>query len=68
MSDLTPTNQESLEDIKRRAQKDGKKVTVIGQHVCVHPKGIKIPTSAAERKNVDKGKYGKYWVMWAMEW
>ena len=67
MSDLTPTNQESLAGIRRRAKADGKVVTVRGRDVFVHPKSVRIPLDKGDPDD-PKDPYGKYWVMWAMEW
>lgn len=64
MSDNTPTNSESLEMIRKDAKRRGKRVTVIGQDVYVHPKSVRIPYNA----DPDKGIGNRYFVMWVMEW
>jgi hypothetical protein len=71
MSDLTPTNAESLARIKQRAKKDGKAVTVLadahwgmgGMNVYVHPKGLDIRSMSGG----EDGPRSKYRVAWMME-
>lgn len=67
MSDSTPYNEDVLAGIKARAKRKGLSVTVRGHNVFTHPKGVRIPPGRGNPDN-PKDPYGKYWVMWAMEW
>jgi sugar phosphate isomerase/epimerase len=58
MSELTPCNYCSLKTIKRRAEKHGLKVTVIGGTVYAHPPDVTEPA---------KAEGDKYWTAWMME-
>ena len=68
MSDLTPTNEETLQQIKNDAKKDGMKVTTIpgenfglgcGVDCFVHPSGV---TKTELKLNRDK-----YFAAWFMK-
>lgn len=54
MSELTPCNHCTLKRIRRRAEKEGKKVTLVGNRgwttAYVHPKDIDIKTLSAKQR------------------
>ena len=69
MSELTQCNYCSLRQIRQRAKKEGKKVTLLpgwrgGKDVFVHPSRITRKKLLAEQKK-DEGR--KYCVGWLME-
>lgn len=71
MSDLTTCNHCSLAAIRRRAKREGKKITILadatwglgGVNVYVHPRNVDVKKLTAG----DKGSRRKYFASWFME-